>query len=79
MIGCEYCRMEDNGDYGRDLRPLMELEGGWTDSHTGKTVTNQFLEITVMGNTLNVCFNGEYEMIREIKYCPMCGRELKDD
>lgn len=28
MIGCEFCRMEDNGDFGGDLKPLMILNMG---------------------------------------------------
>lgn len=76
-IGCEYCRMEANGDFGRDLKPLAMYEGGWTDSNTGERITTTCFEITVMRDRLNICFNCEHELEKIIKYCPMCGRELE--
>ena len=87
MIGCEFCRMEDNGDFGGDLKPLMILNMGWKPDSPAKTVTmasrrstaflvTQLMEITVMRDALNICFNGEYEFERKIRFCPMCGREL---
>lgn len=29
MIGCEFCRMEENGDFGFDLKPLAVINAGW--------------------------------------------------
>ena len=85
MIGCKFCRIEENGDYGADLTPLVVMGSGWkpiSKGMTAKTIdgrksqTTQLMEITVFRDNLNVCFNGEFEFERKIKYCPMCGREL---
>ena len=91
MIGCKYCRMEENGDFGPDLTSLLTMEQCWKPGKDVKTVelagtartkyalTTQLMEVTVFDNRLNICFNGEFEFERIIKYCPMCGRELKKD
>lgn len=90
MIGCKYCRMEENGDFGPDLTPLLLMEQCWRPGKDVKTVSmngiertkstipTQLMEVTVFDNRLQICFNGEFEFEREIKYCPMCGRELKN-
>ena len=32
MIGCEFCRMEENGDFGFDLKPWSKAElDRWED------------------------------------------------
>ena len=89
MIGCKYCRMEENGDFGPDLTSLLTMEQCWKPGKEVKTVgvngimrtkgtiPTQLMEVTVFDNRLNICFNGEFEFERIIKYCPMCGRELK--
>ena len=87
MIGCKYCRMEENGDFGLDLTSLLTMEQCWKPGKEVKTVSvngkgkgailTQLMEVTVFDNRLNICFNGEFEFERIIKYCPMCGRELK--
>ena len=79
MIGCKYCRMEENGDFGPDLTSLLTMEQCWKPGKEVKTVelAGTLMEVTVFDNRLNICFNGEFEFERIIKYCPMCGRELK--
>lgn len=88
MIGCEFCRMEENGDFGFDLKPLAVINAGWKpetkevkavtiDGYKNAFIATQLMEITVMRDALNICFNGEYEFERKIRFCPMCGRRLK--
>lgn len=91
MVGCAYCRMEENGDFGPDLTSLFTMEQCWkpekeieaVDIHglnrTKNAVTTQHMDVTVFGNRLNICFNGEFEFERHINYCPMCGRRLNND
>ncbi len=89
MKGCKFCRMKENGDFGDDLTSLLKMEQCWKPVESVKTVesagtvrtkhalSTQLMDVTIFGNRLNICFNGEFEFERIIKYCPMCGRELK--
>lgn len=90
MVGCHYCRMnEENGDFGPDLKPLFTMEQCWKPGmrihtlecngalRTKNAVSTQIMEVTIFGDKLNICFNGEFEFDRMINFCPMCGRRLR--
>lgn len=89
MKGCKYCRMEDNGDFGGDLKPLGIINLGWkpeagdfkavtVNGYKNAFIATHLMEISIMRDALSVCINGEYEMERKIRYCPMCGRDLQE-
>lgn len=87
MIGCEYCRMEDDGeDFGSDLKPLIRVEetGRRFDTEDGceETYHSESFEVwsiynvTIFDDRLQLAIGDASEIGRKINYCPMCGRRL---
>ena len=68
--GCEYCRMEPNGDIPEDRKDLFNLKIGKVFD------TDAFLSVFVIKKKLSLVGGNNYCKEVRIHYCPMCGRKL---
>lgn len=83
MIGCQYCRMEENGDIGYDLAPLMVIRKKY-EAITPDVKINAEANLIGIMNThvevsdgrLHVIIGEACHIERKINYCPVCGRSL---
>lgn len=80
MDGCKYCRMNEDGDCPDDRKSLFDFEiCRLTCSEIGKEL---HVDGTIYNNRLCVYLGGIYSLFsgeKKIKYCPMCGRKLKEE
>lgn len=87
MLGCQFCRMEENGDYGSDLTSLIHVEEKrgdikCTDKESKETYHDDAFniiseyDIKICGDLLMFSLGDMSEISRKINFCPICGREL---
>ena len=84
MMGCEFCRMMENGDCGRDLKPLIRIGRAFetdqgVDCHTTEPDmcgVNECMAVVLYADELTLYIGDDYAVCRKVKYCPMCGREV---
>ena len=82
MIGCEYCRVEDNGDIGRNLKEIIqirriyEVESQDSECIEEETPDDKYIAIGIYNGYLSYIENGRICVERKVNYCCMCGRKL---
>ena len=70
MEGCEYCRMEPNGDIPEDRKDLFS-------TRIGRVLdTNVLLSICIVRNRMDIIGGNNYCKEVKINYCPICGKKL---
>jgi len=70
MEGCEYCRMEPNGDIPEDRKDLFNIKIGRVFDH------DELLSVCIVKNKMDLIGGNNYCKSIKIHYCPMCGRKL---
>ena len=70
MEGCEYCRMEPNGDIPEDRKDLFNLKIGKVFD------TEALLSVCIVRKKMSLIGGNNFCHEIRIKYCPMCGRKL---
>lgn len=70
MEGCEYCRMEPNGDIPDDRKDLFNIKIGKVFD------TEALLSVVIVKRKMSLIGGNNFCKEIRINYCPICGRKL---